>query len=133
MTERQGRILLIDDSEAVLARVSATLTAAGYDVVTTSQTVGAGRLLPGCDLVVIDYHMPGIDGRAVLESLRAAVQAWSKKPLFYLYTSDKPLASQYRRLGFDGAFTDKGDLGKLARQVDAALRLVRLKALRKGS
>ena len=37
----EGRVLVIDDSEFVLARVKATLTEAGYEVQTTAQTVGA--------------------------------------------------------------------------------------------
>jgi CheY-like chemotaxis protein len=128
---RSGRILVIDDSDAVLARVASRLGAAGYEVVTTNQTVGAARHLPNCDLVILDYHMPGIDGQAVLESLRAAVSAWPKPPFFYLYTSDRAISSSYRRLGFDGGFSDKGDDATLLRQVEAAFRLIRIKALAK--
>ena len=126
-----SRILVIDDSDAVLARVANRLGAAGYEVVTTNQTVGAARHLPGCELVILDYHMPGIDGQGVLESLRAAVSSWPKPPLFYLYTSDRAISSSYRRLGFDGGFSNKGDDGTLVRQVDAAFRLIRIKALAK--
>jgi len=115
----------------VLARVANRLGAAGYEVVTTNQTVGAARHLPGCELVILDYHMPGIDGQGVLESLRAAVSSWPKPPLFYLYTSDRAISSSYRRLGFDGGFSNKGDDGTLVRQVDAAFRLIRIKALAK--
>jgi CheY-like chemotaxis protein len=122
---------VIDDSDAVLARVASKLGGAGYDVVTTNQTVGAARHLPGCDLVILDFHMPGIDGQSVLESLRAAVSSWPKPPLFYLYTSDRAISSAYRRLGFDGGFSDKGDDSTLLRQVEAAFRLIRIKALAK--
>lgn len=126
-----GRILVIDDSDAVLARVRTELSAAGYEVVATSQTVGAARHLPGCELVILDYHMPGIGGQGVLESLRAATSSWAKAPLFYLYTSDRAIGPAYRRLGFDGAFSNKGDDVTLVRQVEAAFRLIRLKALAK--
>jgi len=50
----EGRILVIDDSEFVLARVKSVLAAAGYDVQTTTQTVGTGRYLRNCDLVLRD-------------------------------------------------------------------------------
>jgi two-component system, OmpR family, response regulator len=128
---KNGRILVIDDSDVVLARVNSELSAAGYEVVATRQTVGAARHLPGCELVILDYHMPGIDGRAVLDSLRAATSSWAKAPFFYLYTSDRAIGPSYRRLGFDGAFSGKGGDATLARQVDAAFRLIRLRALAK--
>jgi two-component system, OmpR family, response regulator len=124
-----GRILVIDDNEAVLASIQATLSAAGYDVVVTTQTVGAARHLKGCDIVLIDYHMPGLDGRDVVRSLRAAASSMQTTPAFFLYTSD-PMVGQPKNLGFDGAFTRKGDGAWLVNQVDAAFRLRELAAHR---
>ncbi len=123
----QGRILIIDDSEVVLSQLKAQLGAAGYDVVTTSQTVGTGRFLRGTDIVIVDYHMPGIDGSHVLESLRAACRDMEIKPFFYLYTTDRNVAASYRSLGFDGAFSEKGDTQALVRQLQAAYRLVKMR------
>jgi len=122
-----GRILVIDDSEIVLAAVQRALAAEGYTVTVTSQTVGAARHLVNADLVILDYHMPGIDGKQVLDSMRGAVRSMAKPPVFYLYTTDRDLAARYRALGFDGAFTDKGDHGALVRQVGASFRLIRLR------
>src|SRR5438132_1616695 len=86
---QQGhRILVIDDSEVMLARIKKALLADGHTVTTTAQTVGNARHLAACDLVIIDYHMPGIDGFAVQQQLRGAAAQLEKQPLFYLYTSD---------------------------------------------
>ena len=71
MAEKR-RILIIDDSEIVLQRLRSRLIAEGYEVVTMRQPVGAGRHLLQCDLVIIDFYMPGIDGGEVVRSLRAA-------------------------------------------------------------
>lgn len=125
----KGRILYIDDSEVFLERVRTALGDAGYEVVATTQTVGAARHLTGCDLVLVDFHMPGFDGRSVLDSLRAAVENSDRKPSFYLYTSDKALVVDYAVMGFDGAFQHKGDDGALVRQVEAAMRMRKLRAL----
>src|SRR5690606_33767476 len=95
----------------------------------TTQTVGIARHLRQCDLVIIDYHMPGLDGRAVLDSLKSAAQSCGATPLFYLYTSDATLVSQYRQLGFDGVFSQKGSADALVRQVEAVFRLQRLRGL----
>jgi two-component system OmpR family response regulator len=128
--KRSGRILVIDDNEAVLASIQTTLAAAGYDVVVTTQTVGAARHLKGCGIVLIDYHMPGLDGRDVVRSLRAAAGSMQATPAFYLYTSDPMVEAQPKNFGFDGAFTRKGDRAWLLNQVDAAFRLRDLAARR---
>jgi two-component system OmpR family response regulator len=122
-----GKILVIDDSEVVLAELSRALGAEGYAVTATSQSVGVARFLKSVDLVILDYHMPGIDGQQVLESMRAAAKNLERMPRVYLYTTDRELAGRYRALGFDGAFTEKGDTTALVRQVGAAFRLLRLK------
>lgn len=126
---KKPKILVIDDSEVVLGQVKARLAREGYEVATTTQTVGAARLMLGCELVVIDYHMPGMDGAEVLDSLRNAARGIGAAPLFYLYTSDPKVSPHYGRHGFDGAFTAKGDHEALATQVAAALRMARLRSL----
>jgi two-component system, OmpR family, response regulator len=122
-------VLIIDDSVALLTRLRERLSVEGYEVVTTTQTVGAARHLLKCDLALIDYHMPGIDGGAVLSSLRGACR--DRQPLFFLFTSDAKVAPTYRALGFDGVITNKGDDDSLVKQLAAALRMVKLKSLSK--
>ncbi len=131
MNKKKGRILVIDDNEIVLNSIQSTLGAAGYDVVATSRTVGTGRHLKDCDLVILDYHMPGLDGREVLQSLRAAAASTQAKASFYLYTSDPQMEQKHAELGFDGVFNKKGNKEALVQQVDAAFRLVRLRAMQK--
>ncbi|MFO0742396.1 MAG: protein kinase [Labilithrix sp.] len=127
------RILVIDDSEVILADVRRALEAEadGYHVTTTTQTVGTARFLVDCDLVIIDFHMPGIDGGGVIQSLRAAAQATRRTCLFYLYTADPSVAKRFAELGFDGAFTEKGDYAALRRQVKGALRLLQMRTMRR--
>lgn len=120
-------ILIIDDSEIVLERIKHSLEAEGYQVTTTTQTVGAARLLKGKHLVIIDWHMPGISGGEVLDSFRAATVNFAHKPLFYLYSSDPHAATSAKDLAFDGCFTGKGNESSLLRQVGAALRIAKLK------
>jgi two-component system, OmpR family, response regulator len=127
------RILIIDDSEAVLVRAKNALVAAGFEVITTSQTVGAARHLRSCDLVIVDYYMPGIDGKGVLDSLRHATETRESPPDIYLYTSDTNLGRRGRQLGFDGFFSNKGDDDALVSQVKSALRLRELRLLRQRS
>jgi CheY-like chemotaxis protein len=120
------KILVIDDSDVVLTRLRTALVEAGYEVVTTSQTVGAARHLRSCQLVIVDYHMPGLNGGNVLASLKAAVVDQKDLPLFYLYTTDTRVADTHHDLGFDGCFAKKGDYAALVPQVQAVFRMQRM-------
>ena len=122
------RILVIDDSWVILERVKQVLTAAGYDVRTTTDTVGVGKHLRDTDLVIIDFHMPGIKGSSVVQSLRLAAGRDSDA-CFYLYTSDPEVATKYARFGFDGGLLRKGDEMALVPQVRAIFRTIRMKKL----
>ncbi len=124
-----ARVLVIDDSEVVLSRVQARLEAEGHLVTTTTQTIGSARLLRDADIVLIDYHMPGIDGKALLDSLRAAAAQSKLTPAYYLYTQDQTVSTRALALGFDGCFNRKGDDDALVQQLDAALRQLRLRRM----
>jgi CheY-like chemotaxis protein len=121
-------ILVVDDSEVLLDRIKQRLEQADYVVITTTQTVGAARHLRTTNLVIIDWHMPGISGGEVLGSFLSASAGSASRPLFYLYTSDPTAAKGAKALGFDGCFVDKGNDDSLVSQVGAALRIAKLKA-----
>jgi CheY-like chemotaxis protein len=124
-----GKIVVIDDSELVLARVQTRLSREGYDVITLSNPTGASRHLAQCDLVLIDLHMPGTGGTEVLNTLRRASKALGVQPLFFVYTSDKTASRKHRDLGFDGALINKGDDESLVQQLAAALRFAKLRRM----
>jgi eukaryotic-like serine/threonine-protein kinase len=131
-TKAPGKhVLIIDDSAVILDNARNVLEADGYRVTTTSQTVGAARYLVDCDLALIDFHMPGFDGGAVIQSLRGASAASGKTCLFYLFTSDQEIAKEYARMGFDGSLTGKGDDNALLRGVRAAFRVLQMRAMKK--
>jgi DNA-binding NarL/FixJ family response regulator len=85
------------------------------------------KLVSHADLAIIDFHMPGVDGAEMLISLR---EGHPQNPcLYYLYTSDRDVATRYERLGFDGAFLRKGEEAALVSQVDAVFRTIRMRKL----
>lgn len=116
------RVLIIDDSEVLLSNLQATLGIAGFDVTTTTQTVGVGRQVADRDLVIVDYHMPGVKGGDVAKSLRSARESHARKFEIYLYTTDGDMAARYSDLGFDGVLLGKGDSRSLVTQLTAIER-----------
>jgi two-component system chemotaxis response regulator CheY len=66
-------VLIVDDSAALRTQVSATLTAAGFEVLEAADGVEAlktVKTVAGIGLVIIDLHMPRMDGFQLLAALR---------------------------------------------------------------
>lgn len=123
------RIVYIDDSVADLRAAVDVLEPAGFVVATHTTSASAVRDLPGADVVLVDFHMPGMDGAEVVRHLRASLPS-NQRTLFYLFTSDRTLSGEYRRLGFDGQVILKGNSEALLRQLEAARRALALRRLR---
>src|SRR5262245_36591391 len=87
----QPHVLVIDDSEAILAFTRAVLSAS--DAVSTARNGREGldlckRLVP--DIVLLDLSMPELDGEAVLERLKATTDL-STIPVIII-SSEQPRA-----------------------------------------
>ncbi|MEE8391888.1 MAG: response regulator [Anaerolineae bacterium] len=73
------RILIIDDSTAVVEALTKILSGEGYGVESCSDgesgwnrlVAGAEQRAPMPDLLLLDLNMPGIDGLALLRRMRA--------------------------------------------------------------
>jgi len=72
LTEKQVRILVVDDEETVRSLLQRTLQEAGYDVIAAANGQEALDKLTQFDvsLVLLDIKMPGLDGFQVLEHIR---------------------------------------------------------------
>lgn len=123
-------IIYIDDSPVELQAVAGALSAAGYRVTCKTGIEGIEPCLRTAELVLVDYHMPGLNGREVLVALRRMSATLTNPPAYYLYTSDKLQGGDYKQLGFDGRIIMKGNLEALLKQVRSALRVRALKTLR---
>jgi two-component system response regulator HydG len=72
-----ARILVVDDEPNARSALSELLRDEGYDVLSAANGLDARRRLDDFwpDLVLTDLHMPGLDGRALLDAARARVNA----------------------------------------------------------
>ena len=80
------RIALVDDDQNILASVSITLEAEGFEVVTFTDGAEAlrGLLAEPVDLAVLDIKMPRMDGMELLQRLRAR----TAMPAIFLTSKD---------------------------------------------
>lgn len=126
MSEKPLRILYLDDSATALSEVHGALSAEGHHVRTAATVGEAAPWLDVSDIVIIDFHMPGINGAEALVELQSKVSQ-QPGPVYYLYTTDTSVAVSFRAHGFHGAFTDKGNVATLSTQLATAARLLKMR------
>lgn len=129
--EDRIRILYLDDSPPALQAVEMALDPSMYRVKTAGTLGEALPWVRESDIVIVDFHMPGMNGAEAAARLRQ--QAGSPSPDFYLYTTDTGVAVKFRAHGFDGAFTDKGNTETLKSKLSTAARLIKMRRLRANS
>ncbi|WP_405164278.1 response regulator transcription factor [Nocardia sp. NBC_01499] len=116
-----GRILVIEDAEAIRVAVESGLTTAGHEVLSRAH----GQLLEQDlaqfrpDVVVLDIMLPGRDGFTLLETTRARSGAG-----VLMLTARDGIEDRLRglRAGSDDYVVKPFDLDELVARVDALLR-----------
>ncbi len=67
------RILVVDDEDSIRKRCVRLLARHGHDVVGAADSLAALEIIRKrpCDLVIADIRMPGMDGIALLQEVKA--------------------------------------------------------------
>ncbi len=125
INEASGKVLVIDDDSQLLDEARASLQRAGHMVQTCQNPLASSQALSFAEIVLVDYHMPGVDGVATVEWLRKVAVLKHCDPSFYLHTSDGQAAPRFSELGFDGVILKFNAAQALQDQVARALRLHR--------
>lgn len=88
--ENRKKIVVIDDSKVQLRALS-ELMKNRYEVVTASTGRGGIEMLrqDGADLVLLDYSMPGLDGKETLKILRKHEKTKNIPVIFITGDDDK--------------------------------------------
>jgi CheY-like chemotaxis protein len=116
------RVLLIDDSPSVLRLLKFLFESEKYDVVTASDaTEGLARInerLP--DIIITDGVMPGLDGSALLEKLKA--QPATKNIPVIVLTSAESDPGEVPASGATAVIQKSADFTPLLNKVAEALK-----------
>ncbi|QIS24609.1 response regulator transcription factor [Nocardia terpenica] len=116
-----GRILVIEDADAIRAAVAAAMRAAGHQVLARDDGGLLERDLERFrpDVVVLDVMLPGRDGFALLDSVRARCGAG-----VVMLTARDGVEDRVRglRSGSDDYVIKPFDLGELVARIEALLR-----------
>lgn len=110
------KILVIDDSELVLAMASDALRSAGYEVFTTTNGIEANSYIFSTtsrpDLIIIDIMMPLLDGNKKAKILKEKEFSKDIPIMFISSKSEAELEKLVEEAGADGyickPFTNQG-------------------------
>lgn len=97
---KEGKILIVDDQEANVRLLERILERAGYRNLTT--TTDSRQALPlfqlaAPDVIILDLHMPHLDGFAVMEELCRHIPEGTYLPILVL-TADETREAKQRAL-----------------------------------
>jgi len=128
-----SKILVVDDNEANRSLVRETLEGEGYEIVEAtggSEGVAAfERTLPDC--VLLDVHMPDLDGFAVCERIRSHPSGPETPIVFLTALRDVDTFDRALRAGADDFLTKPVRPTEIVVRVQAALKLRKMsRALR---
>ncbi len=121
---KTGRtILLVDDNLDYLEATRLVLSREGHDVLTAASGPEALEILKdqAVELVLLDYHMPGMTGEEVVENLRQ----FNKHVQVILqtgYASESPPREMLRKLDIQGYFDKSEGTEKLLLWTEAGLK-----------
>src|SRR5690606_19403710 len=97
----RARILIVDDQAANIRLLERLLTSAGYNRIHSTTLPGEAASLVdhlSPDLILLDLHMPGLDGFGVLDALRPRLAEERYLPVLVV-TADMNADVRQRALG----------------------------------
>lgn len=124
LSSKQQTVLVVDDSDIVLAVTQTGLEAAGYRVLTRNRAAGCvGMILQEQpDLVLVDVNMPNMGGEAVVRLFGQTKPDSSTVVLLFSSLPELALKEKARAAGAHGFIRKTNDSTELVRQVNRWLK-----------
>lgn len=123
-----SQILIIDDDELISEDLRRSLIKEGFTSVTvynSAEDAFAHYLSSEPDLIIIDIHMPGVDGIEFMQKLRKSDRRAEFVPFFFITSDQRPEA---KRRALQAGATDIVD--KFVDEVDFLVRVSNLLKMR---
>ena len=117
------KILVIDDEKSLCVLMKMNLESTGEFEVSTAHSGREGLDMVadgGFDLVISDYKMPGMDGKAVLDALKKMNPNFPVV-LFSIYYDDDSTIAEYVHRKADGVISKPIDHDQLYDTIKAVL------------
>src|SRR5215208_907974 len=124
----QEVVLVVDDSEANRYAVGQMLRRAGFGVIEVgSGEAGIERAMEGADLIILDVHLPDLDGYEVVRRLKTDVRT-AHIPVLHLSAVRRDVTDRVQGLeaGADAYLTHPVEPNELVAMSKALLRLRRV-------
>lgn len=117
------KVMVIDDSQLVLAVVRSFLSSVGHDVVTREMAIGtrAAVLREQPDVVLLDVNMPLLDGGEICSSIRAHGLLRDTRVFLHSDRPEPELRALVERCGADGYLCKTEDQQAFLARFDALL------------
>jgi PAS domain S-box-containing protein len=119
-----ARVLVVDDNPANRALVQAALSHVGIE----ADEAGSGREALALsrdktyDLILMDVHMPEMDGLAAMRAIRASHSVSAAAPMFaFTAEGDRTRLAGLRSAGFDGIIGKPLNISQLQTMVASAI------------
>lgn len=126
MTEapRRKKIMVVDDSQVVLAVTRFVLESAGYEVVTHPRPSGSITLIlqEAPDLLLVDVNMPGLNGDSLVKMLASTQANNETVVLLHSSLSDEVLAQKVKASHAHGYIRKTDNQQALIRQINRWFR-----------
>jgi two-component system NtrC family sensor kinase len=121
---QHAKILVVEDSETQALALRGRLEAEGYTVQTVTSAEAALERLNGPlpDLVVADFHLPGMDGRELSRQLRLNRRTRTLPLLMLTSAREQDLERQGLESGADAYVSKSADMDVMLARLRALLR-----------
>ncbi|MDP1875766.1 response regulator [Phenylobacterium sp.] len=125
-----AKVLVVEDSETQAMALRGRLEAEGYTVQTVTSAEAALERLNGPlpDLVVADFHLPGMDGRELSRQLRLNRRTRTLPLLMLTSAREQDLERQGLESGADAYVSKSADMDVMLARLRALLRRGRMAA-----
>lgn len=123
-TIRRKKVMVVDDSDIVLAVSRRVLESAGFDVITHPRPAGCIALIlqETPDLLLIDVNMPGLNGDTVVKMLGSTQVNSQMVVLLHSSLQDELLAQKAKAVNAHGYIRKSDNPQMLVREVSRWIR-----------